>query len=455
MKRRIILSAAVVFVVLQCTEPVNANSAQTSWQGTDTSGTAITDEECPVIVEHEDLTFTLPNLPDQAERGYNNRFTAEYTFVNPSDVTAEVLLSFPLGNEPAYYKYDIFDASHYHPERDDYEISADGKPIESIDRYTYHPWESFSITEELNLLRDDYLTDDFYKPDTEVYIYTFHFDYDHDQKRYTWVQADLPCDPDIRRYTSDSEFMSKASGDIFQIRFQLTDIIHPDDLYHLYVIGKPLDEIPSWQPEIETDKADCEFIGQEKISFEDYIFLNYEENSDISKVDYYNASVSQIQDTFLNVCSFSRFRLSDFLMHWKQYKLVFKPRQQIVNNVSGPAYPNVNTSYIPYTYEYTYLLTPASTWKSFGSLDITVESELKMLDSSIGDFTSTEKGYSKHLDTLPDQDLSFSLCRSTDPAHKAEPLSPLLLWYLILFGGPVILAAKLIHNVSKKNDKKE
>lgn len=69
MKRRIILSAAVVFVVLQCTEPVNANSAQTSWQGTDTSGTAITDEECPVIVEHEDLTFTLPNLPDQAERG--------------------------------------------------------------------------------------------------------------------------------------------------------------------------------------------------------------------------------------------------------------------------------------------------------------------------------------------------------------------------------------------------
>lgn len=106
-------------------------------------------------------------------------------------------------------------------------------------------------------------------------------------------------------------------------------------------------------------------------------------------------------------------------------------------------------------YEYSYLLTPASTWKSFGSLDITVESELKMLDSSIGDFTSTEKGYSKHLDTLPDQDLSFSLCRSTEPAHKAEPLSPLLLWCLILFGGPVILAAKLIHNVSKKNDKKE
>lgn len=455
MKRNIILSALSAFIVLLCAEPVYANSAQTSWQGTDTSGTAVTDEECPVIAEHEDLTFTLGDLPDQAERGYDNRFTAEYTFVNPSDVKAEVLLSFPLGTEPAYYKYDIFDASHYHPERDDYEISADGKPIESIDRYTYHPWESFSITEELNLLRDDYLTDDFYRPDLDVYVYTFRFSYDHDQSRYIYMYTDLPCDPAVRRYTSDQEYMSKALKDAFQFSFQLTDIIHPDDLYRLYVIGKPLDEIPSWQPEIETDKAECEFIGQEKITFEEYVFSDYREDSGISRTDYYNAFLVQILNDTLNVCTFSHIPLEENLMRWKQYTLVFEPGQKIINSVSGPVYPDIDTASIPFTYEYTYLLTPASTWKSFGSLDITVKTDLKMLNSSIGGFSSDEEGFSRHLDSLPDQDLTFMLCISSDPSRKAGTASPLFLWYIILFGAPVILIAKLIHNVSKKNDKKE
>ena len=40
-----------------------ANSAQKDWQGTSANGVIVTDEECPVTVEKERLTFDISELP--------------------------------------------------------------------------------------------------------------------------------------------------------------------------------------------------------------------------------------------------------------------------------------------------------------------------------------------------------------------------------------------------------
>ena len=84
-------SAALLFSWL----PVSANSALQYWEGSDASGVVTTDQDCPVVVGHETLTFTLD---DAKEPDSMDRFAAEYTFVNPSDLQVTASLAFPFGS---------------------------------------------------------------------------------------------------------------------------------------------------------------------------------------------------------------------------------------------------------------------------------------------------------------------------------------------------------------------
>ena len=43
--------------------PSSANSAQTEWKGRDESEVIVTDGDCPIVVEHETLTFDIQELP--------------------------------------------------------------------------------------------------------------------------------------------------------------------------------------------------------------------------------------------------------------------------------------------------------------------------------------------------------------------------------------------------------
>ena len=52
------LSLSIVFVLILSLlpAPALANSAQTMWDGTDSTGAIITGQDCPIVVEHELLT---------------------------------------------------------------------------------------------------------------------------------------------------------------------------------------------------------------------------------------------------------------------------------------------------------------------------------------------------------------------------------------------------------------
>ena len=69
-----------------------ANSAQKDWQGTSANGVIVTDEECPVTVEKERLTFDISEFPEtyystpEEFLSYTGRVTAEYTFYNPTRI---------------------------------------------------------------------------------------------------------------------------------------------------------------------------------------------------------------------------------------------------------------------------------------------------------------------------------------------------------------------------------
>ena len=90
---------------------VSANSAQTYFQGISATGTMVTGEQSPIIVQKENLIFDLQEFPlehyaEEADYlAYSGKVTAEYTFHNPADYDVTAKLAFPFGQTPDYGYY--------------------------------------------------------------------------------------------------------------------------------------------------------------------------------------------------------------------------------------------------------------------------------------------------------------------------------------------------------------
>ena len=115
-------------------------------------------------------------------------------------------------------------------------------------------------------------------------------------------------------------------------------------------------------------------------------------------------------------------------MRWFEYELTVGPGERVVNTVTAPLYPAINTNYDPSIHTYTYLLSPAQTWRSFGTLDIRINTPYFITESSLKGFEKGEGGYILSLDGLPEGELVFVLSADKHPAR-----SPIYLVYLISY----------------------
>ena len=122
MKRlnKILLNVLVLLLFMMSSKtPVFANSAQAHWTGTDSTGSIITEENSPIIVEKELLTFDIQEFPESYYQEkddflkYSGCVTAEYTFYNPADYAVTATLAFPFGGIADY-------ANIYEDENDKY-----------------------------------------------------------------------------------------------------------------------------------------------------------------------------------------------------------------------------------------------------------------------------------------------------------------------------------------------
>ena len=103
--------------------PASANSALTKWGGKDANGVMMT-SDCPIIVEHETLTFNINELPEPDPLantdGLDSSVTAEYTFYNPSDTEITAKLAFPFG---------VVKSTDYNSADEKYSITVNGQKI--------------------------------------------------------------------------------------------------------------------------------------------------------------------------------------------------------------------------------------------------------------------------------------------------------------------------------------
>ncbi len=412
--------------------PVSANSAQQEWSGRDESGVMIVDGDCPLVVEHETLTFDLEDfptydLPSQEEiASYSGKVSAEYTFYNPSDMTVTAKLAFPLTETFQTYSHEFTD----------YQITVDGQAVNAEIRHTLSWYnKEFAVETDLPRLIDDYLSDDFFTSgDLTVIKYTIDMPDFEGGEYWGGARCGIDIDPDFYPNTffyfpsvSSSHTLNNGTYRLYSER------VYPWSTITYYAIGEEPFRLPSFKIYNDWHCNDDEVlaIGKDEVKvgtmrLSDLIFADYDESRGISRMDWYNANLEVLKESKDKGRPFGR--ISDFtvwsgpqLMVWYCYEITVAPGARITNKVSAPMYPDINTWKSPTKYTYTYLLSPAKTWKSFGDLDIYVNTPHYISNSSLGDFETTEEGYSLHLDGLPKdkngdyKELTFTLTSEPIP----------------------------------------
>lgn len=451
--------AAIAFAVLAvlvlsavAVLPASANSGPKHWRGTSGTGAMVGEGSCPLVVEHETLTFDVPEFPstyyDNVEDflAYGAKVTAEYTFYNPTDMTVTAKLLFPYGVNPDYggYFYDgegqeYVDVS----DKDKYGAQINGKDVQTAVRHSYPSnVRDFDPSAEMSRLRDTFVTDGFLHPDLPVQIYTYAISgVDIQTYRAARVGAYFDYDPGKTMVMLQDQLGGKISprGTLIGAAAASTNELV------LYVFGEDAGQV-NWKfyengaMEKEID-GELTLISKQSTTFGALALQGRAPKSEISEVDWFNAVVACVEDNRWNDTCVYRgmmkddWNISGTLLEWFEYEITLAPGQRLINTVTAPLYPDIDDHYTPTAFTYLYLLSPASLWADFGTLDIYINTPYYLVDAetsiAVDAYTKTDTGYALHLDGLPEQDLEFSL--STEE-KVTEPGDTLIMIILVILG---------------------
>ena len=428
MKKWISLTLSTLLVLPPVT--AFANSAQTYFQGISSTGTMVTGEQSPIIVQQEMLTFDLQEFPlehyaeEEAYLAYGGKVTAEYTFHNPADYDVTAKLAFPFGQTPdyGYFFNPDTDKRILAPDAEKYDVMVNGEPIESTVRHTlFYRGEEFELEKDLPNLHDGYMEDDFWHLHLPV-------------TKYSWEISGIDEEFDAARlgfwWNGDANerklmLMEQTGGENKEDKIAVTRWVENGDIIEVYVFGKPLEESLEWFSENGAEDTPfvytLTFLGKETGTYEDYVFSEWEDHSTILRHDWYNAVTRNLKNCEWDFGVMGSFEYGnglpfDVLLRWYEYEITIPAGGTIINTVTAPMYPDMNTRYEPPIYEYTYLLSPARTWADFYAMSIVVRTPYYMTQSS-GDlsFRKGKDGYYLDYHGLPDGELTFTLSEDADP----------------------------------------
>lgn len=417
-------------------EAAYANSAQLYFEGVDATG-AVMRGESPIAVEKEILTFDIDEFPEtyytdnEQFFAYGGKVTAQYTFYNPSEYTVTSTLCFPFGKLPAY-------APDYLQGSDDatkYGVSVNGERITSKIRHSFkYPSEQFDLDRDLATLQDAYIEDGFFNPDMKVLKCVYQvskLQYVSDYTRCAAFEI-INADGKARVYFPGMNSLTTVGEDIYRVGCWAEE----GDKITIYIFGDDLtDDLPTWKFYSNCGMADGDEISGkmdgpscEVMTLEQFALTGRDDADEISKTDWYNAVVTQLisKNGRDNCPAFTLYgfanELAPYLLRWYEYKFTLAPHERLTNAVTAPVYPTINDDYDPPKYLYSYLLSPAGTWASFGELQIKINTPYHLLERSsfAQNAQKTDDGFELTLDGLPDGELYFELCASENPSTRVS-----------------------------------
>lgn len=421
------LVSAVIFVAVFCsvallpTSVCEANSAMRYYEGRDSSGVILTTKDSPVVVEKEDLTFDI-QFDDNYLNGLQiGSVSAKYTFKNTSDSEAKTNVVFPIDFLRDIINQNTDDFSKYG-------VKVNGETVSSNFRYSYKVQDSkFSVDDDLKYLKDEIITDEFYTPETVVYKYV-----------YACTAVDSFCKMyfggiDARKVVCDNAYTSywQNLDGAESIGFWVNK-----NEYIFYSIGEEIDfaaraEFFSDYERTSRVNGSFKLLSKQDITFGDLAYQYYDESYGVSKIDWYNAVYASLKESYPKIAQGYCFNVYKNLYCWFEYNMTFAPLETLVNEVVAPLYPDINERYSPSVYVFDYLVSPAATWKSFANLNVTIKTNYYLTDAS-EDFEQIEGGYAWHSDTLPSNELQFSLSKSQYPKPSGSKAGTIIANIMLL-----------------------
>lgn len=448
--------------------PSGANSAQTRWQGVTSTGTIVTEQDCPIVVEKEQLTFEINEFPQtyysdtESFLSYSGKVTADYTFYNPSDLSVSATLVFPFGTAPDYMN--IYDSENggciYGADTAKYRITVNEKEIQPIIRHTWTSG-SFSLERDLPRILDTYADDPFFTPDLTVTKYTYKISGISNEYSAATAAFCRGKDDFKTKILLQNQSGMNASDSYIQLHLWAEN----EQEVNVYFFGEAPSHDIGWRI---YENGACEreiggsvsFVSSETIDFKAFALQSYNSSLGISETDWYNAMVEDLKQSEKNSygilsCSDKNFDISSRLMRWYQYDIALEPKEKITNTVTAPIYPSINRDYDPPVYGYQYLLSPAKTWADFGELEIVINTPYFITESNTDGFAKSENGYKLTLDGLPDGELEFTLSSSENPSKPFNIYFPIeiiivcAVFAVLLTGGIVVFV--LLRKRKKKS----
>ena len=440
---KIISAVVAVCAALPCAlSPVFANSGQRYEYGVSNMGVITPNKNSVLAVESEKLTFNIPAFPDFNDlSGYQSTVTAEYNFVNTSDSAVTTAMAFPIEIN-SLNQNDVRAP----------EINVNGEAVEVQTRHTLGIYEDFATN--VKDILDDYYTDDFYSPETEVTKYSVVIDVGN-SSGYR-LTGDVKCGDGARFITwlgtenSVTKYLDSGTNEL-----------------EVYVIGDAADFSCTWSFEkfkkhlftsgeyVSTDRTFPVSETVEATTLKDFLLSYRQENSVVSDMDWYNALVLSIGiNKFTSESWISNYSDSSFLT-WYTYEVQVEPYGRFTNTVTAPLLSSRDYAYSPAVYNYEYYLSPAASWQSFGELEVVINTGY-YLTSSSQIFNETASGYAARFDGLPNGELKFSLCTVHDPSYKRVGVAftwlvfAVLIIFALILVGAVITAIVYLAKSSKK-----
>lgn len=384
MKKKVVLILILCCMVCVMSLPLSAtaNSAPIHWTGGAFGGTIFTDDQCPIEVDTEVLTFDLPHFPNDMYQTsmelsqYNSTVTAQYDFYNPTDSDITATAVFPIGNKPQYVQ--LSDKEYIDYIQSKSTISTNDEELDRQLRFTYCAYtEDFEVDSQLKMLQSDYIEHPFFTPQLTVTKYTIKLsDFDIDTYSNAFFVLDLPNDGEQR--TVIMQYCSiKTTNDSARLSQYIVDT---NQLWEVVVLGQTFDILSQIKLyDSYTMQDDQQISGNislqntQTTTLLQFAQSCFEKDSPVSSADRYNIVVSELTQRLVDmpvpvVNMFDGYELyNSHIMIWYSYQLTVNSNSTVTNNITVPIFPEYFGS--P-KYIYTYFASPATKWSEFGGISI-------------------------------------------------------------------------------------
>ncbi len=422
----------------------SADESSSYRRGTDGVG-VIAEEVGENVSVKETITFDLRELSSEGDYGSAQ---ISYRFTNTGETDETVTLFLPLGR-----------AAECETQEAKYALRADGEEISVRRRYTYAGGSAISLTGDLPCLSEEYKSDGFYRRDTLVTEYVFRTE-GLDPEKCAGFDFEYCSNPMRTRVAfPDRTYTSVKNG----VGCAWIPVCGEEPV-RVYAVGEPLAKYGCSvykQTTKAPQKTEALPASVAQTCFYDFSMRNYSEENGISRADWYNAFVtamSAVSDEGAVGFSPEQFGESS-LMKWYEYSLTVPAGGSVVNTVTQPLRPDVDTRK-GNRYDYGFLLSPARKWETYEGIEIRILTEYNLGASSL-EFTREEDGYYLTRDVLPQCELSFSVTeRQTDGGYAPYGITPALTTALILLGVLLLLAGAsvtvvVVHSKRKRRRKEQ